>query len=116
VTEMGPREAEIDSLLRRSMAAPIPSVPSDFDARVVRQAYRSSEPLHRYGRVLLSGYCLLSVAVSAVVMRGEGLNWGVIAGMTLAPLVLTAAGVAWRGACRNGRQGAGASSQGTCGS
>jgi hypothetical protein len=88
---MEPREAGMDSLLRRSLAAPIPSLPPDFDQRLVREMRRSSQPLDRYRRILLTGYGLLSVVVSAVVMRGQGLDWGAIAGLTLAPLALVAA-------------------------
>ena len=42
---MEPREAEIDSLLRRSMAAPVPSLPPDFDQRLMRKVRRGSQPL-----------------------------------------------------------------------
>jgi hypothetical protein len=94
---MEPREAGIDSLLRRSMAAPVPSLPPDFDQRLMREVRRSSQPLDRYRRILLTGYGLTSVVASAVVMRGQGLDWGAIAGMILAPLALVAAArSAWR--------------------
>ncbi len=76
MTEMEPREAGIDSLLRRSMAAPVPSLPPDFDQRLMREVRRSSQPLDRYRRILLDGYGLVSVVASAVVMRGQGLDWG----------------------------------------
>jgi hypothetical protein len=42
---MEPREARIDSLLRRSMATPVPSLPPDFDQRLMREVRRSSQPL-----------------------------------------------------------------------
>jgi hypothetical protein len=58
MTEKEPREAEIESLLRRSMAAPVPSLPPDFDQRLMRQVRRSSSSLDRYDRLLLSGYGL----------------------------------------------------------
>jgi len=76
VTEMEPREAGIDSLLRRSMAAPVPSLPPDFDQRLMREVRRSSQPLDRYRRILLTGYGLTSVVASAVVMRGKGSTGG----------------------------------------
>jgi hypothetical protein len=41
---MEPREAEIDRLLRRSMSAPIPSLPPDFDQRLMRELSRGSQP------------------------------------------------------------------------
>jgi hypothetical protein len=87
---MEPRDAGIDSLLRRSMAAPVPSLPPDFDQRLMRELRRSSQPLDRYGRILLAGYGVMSVAASAVVMRGQGLNWGAIAVTILGPLALVA--------------------------
>jgi hypothetical protein len=91
VTEMEPREAEIDSLLRRSMTAPVPSLPADFDQRLMREVRRSSQPLDRYRRMLVTGYGLTSVVVSAVVMRGQGLDWPAISVMILGPLALVAA-------------------------
>ena len=87
---MEPREAGIDRWLRRSMAAPVPSLPPDFDQRLLREV-RRSQPLDRYGRILLTGYALASIAVSAVVMRGQGLDWRVISVMILGPLALVAA-------------------------
>jgi hypothetical protein len=44
--------------------------------------------------MLLTGYGLVSVVTSAVVMRGQGLGWGAIALMTLGPLAVVAA-VPW---------------------
>ena len=46
--------------------------------------------LGRYGRIVLTFYGLISVVVSAVVMRGQGLDWGAIAAMILGPLALVA--------------------------
>jgi hypothetical protein len=91
VTEMEPREAGMDSLLRRSLAAPVPNLPPDFDQRLMREVRRSSQPLDRYHRILLASYGLISVVTSAVVMRGQGLDWGTIAVMILGPLGLVAA-------------------------
>jgi len=91
VTEMEPREAAIDNLLRRSMAAPVPSLPPNFDQRVMRELRRTLQPLDRFRRTLLVGYGLMSVVTSAVVMRGQGLEWGPIAALTLAPLAVIAA-------------------------
>ena len=91
MSEMEPREAEIDSLLRRSMAAPVPRLPPDFDQVLSREVRRRSQGPQRYGRILLAGYAVMSVAASIVVMRGQGLGWGVIAVMTLGPLALVEA-------------------------
>ena len=91
VTEMEPSEAGIDSVLRRSMAAPLPSLPSDFHQRLMREVRRGSQPLDRYRRILFTGYGLTSALVSAVIMRGQGLDWGAIAVMILGPVALAAA-------------------------
>ena len=91
MTEMEPREAEIDNLLRRFMAAPVPGLPPDFEQRLMRAVRRGSQPLDRYRRILLTGYGLTSAVTSAVVMRGQGLGWGAISVMILGPLALVAA-------------------------
>ena len=96
MTEMEPSEAALDGLLRRSVAAPIPSLPPDFDRRLIGKLHRGSHPfdryrLDRYRRFLLTGYGLTSVVTSAVVMRGQGLGWVAISVMIAAPLVLLAA-------------------------
>ena len=56
----------------------------------MRDVRRSSQPLDRYRRILLTGYGLTWVVASAVVMRGQGLDWGAIAVMILGPLALVA--------------------------
>ena len=89
-----PREGEIDRLLRCSMAAPVPSLPADFDQRLIRELRRGLQPFDRYRRLLLTGYGLTSAVTSAVVMRGQGLDWGAISLMILGPLALLAA-VCW---------------------
>jgi hypothetical protein len=80
----------IDSLLRRSMAQPIPGLPPDFDQRVMRSAGRSSQPLARYRQTVITSYGLVSVVVCTALMRGQGLGWGTVAGMILGPLALLA--------------------------
>lgn len=86
MSEMDSREAEIDSMLRRLMAAPVPRLSPDFDRTVLREVRRRSQPPRQYERILLAGYAAISIATSALVMRGQGLGWGVIATMTLGPL------------------------------
>jgi hypothetical protein len=81
----------IDSLLRQSMAAPIPRLAEDFEQILSREVRRRSQHPHRYGRILLAGYGVMSVAASMVIMRGQGLSWGVIAAMTLVPLAIVEA-------------------------
>ena len=97
MTEMEPREAGIDSLLRRSMAAPVPSLPPNFDRRLMREPRHGSQVLDRYCLILLTGYGLISAVTSALLMRGQGLGWGTIGVMVLGPLALGAtAPWAWR--------------------
>jgi hypothetical protein len=91
--DMDPREAEMDSLLRRSMAAPVPRISSDFHQRLAhltREVHIGSRLLDRYQRILLTGYGLSSVAASAVVMRGQGLGWGAISVLIFVPLAVVA--------------------------
>jgi hypothetical protein len=90
---MDPREAEMDSLLRRSMAAPVPRISPDFHQRLVRltrEVRTGFRLLDRYQRILLTGYGLSSVAASAVVMRGQGLGWGAISVLIFGPLAVVA--------------------------
>jgi hypothetical protein len=91
---MSPEEAEMDRLLRRSLAAPVPSLRPDFDQRFRRELRQGSRTTELYGRWILPCYGLLSVVTSAVVMRGEGLGWGSVSMMILGPLALVAA-VPW---------------------
>ncbi len=86
------REVEdgIDGLLRRSMAAAVPSLAADFDRRVMQEVRRRGRPLDRYRRILLGAYGVVSVVVSAILMRGERLDWSVVWGTMLATFVLAA--------------------------
>lgn len=88
MTEMETRQTGMDNLLRRSLAAPVPVLPPDFEQRLMREARRRSRPPARYRRILLTGYGLMSALASAVVMRGQGLGWGAISVMILASLAL----------------------------
>jgi len=87
---MDPRQTGMDRLLRQSLAAPVPSLPPDFDQRLLRALGQNAQVLGRYRRMLLTGYALVSVVTSAEVMRGQGLGWGAIAGMILGPLAVAA--------------------------
>jgi hypothetical protein len=73
---------EMDSLLRRSMAAPVPRLSPEFAGRLSRELRRSRLPKH-FSWILFAGYGGVSAAVSIVVMRGEGLGWVAIAVMML---------------------------------
>jgi hypothetical protein len=87
MSDMDPRQTEMDSLLRRSMTAPIPRLSPDFHQVLSRELRRRSQPPNQFGRILLAGYAGVSAVVSIVVMRGQGLGWVAIAVMTLGPLV-----------------------------
>jgi len=93
--EIDPSQAAIDRLLRSSLSAPVPTVSPDFEQRLMRelsQSPRQSSPaLARYRKILLTAYGVMSVVVSAAVMRGQGLTWPPIAAMILGPLALIAA-------------------------
>ena len=78
---------EMDSLLRRSMAAPVPRLSPEFAGRLSRELRRSRLPKH-FSRILFTGYGGVSAAVSIVVMRGEGLGWAAIAVMMLGSLAV----------------------------
>ena len=39
-------------------------------------------------RNLLAGYGAVSALISVIVMRGQGLGWGMVAAMTLSPLLV----------------------------
>ena len=90
MTEMEPHQHDIDGLLRSTLAAPMPALPPDFDQRLMSKISRRSQPLDRYRQVLLAGYGLVSIVVSTVLMRGQGLGWGAIAATILAPLAVAA--------------------------
>lgn len=101
MNEMDLRQTEIDELLRRSMNAPVPGLPPDFERRVMREVRRRAEPLDRRGRLFLAAYAVISAVISAMVMREQGLEWGTTAAAILAPLVLVVvARAVRRAACR----------------
>jgi hypothetical protein len=86
MSDMDPREAEMDSLLRRSMNTPVPRLSPDFHQVLSREMRQRSQPPRQFGRILLASYGGVSAVVSIVVMRSQGLGWVAIAAMTLAPL------------------------------
>jgi hypothetical protein len=95
-------EYEIDRLLRQSMHTPVPTLPPDFEQRVMHGVRRSTQPLDKYRQMLLNGYGIVSIVVSVVVMRGVGVGWGTVTGMIAAPLALVAlARSAWRATHHN---------------
>jgi hypothetical protein len=79
---------EMDSLLRRSMAAPVPRLSPEFAGRLSRELRRRSAPPKHFSRILFAGYGVVSAAVSIVVMRGEGLGWVAIGAMMLGSLAV----------------------------
>lgn len=89
--EMDPRQTAMDRLLRRSMAAPVPALPPNFDQRVAREVQRAAQPLDRPARMFLTAYALVSAAVSVLIMRGQGLDWKLTGAALLASLALVPA-------------------------
>jgi hypothetical protein len=90
----GEIDLEMDGLLRRSMAAPAPVLSRDFDRRLLRKIRKTRDGAgqrSRFRRNLFAGYGLVSVAASAVVMHGQGLEWTAIALAILCPLALVGA-------------------------
>jgi hypothetical protein len=89
-TELDHLQVRIDLLLRHTMAAPIPTLPSNFDQYLMRSVRRASGA-NLYHRNLLAIYTLFSVAVCAALMRGQGLGWVATVAMILVPLALVTA-------------------------
>ncbi len=82
------RDALMDSMLRRSMAAPVPRPSPGLEKRVSRALRRRALPSPAVTRALLAGYVAVSGLTSVIVMRGQGLGWGTIAVMILSPLLV----------------------------
>ena len=78
----------MDSMLRRSMAAPVPRPSPDLEKRVSRAVRLRARPSPAVTRTLLAGYVVVSAMTSIIVMRGQGLGWGTIAAMTLSSLLV----------------------------
>jgi hypothetical protein len=93
---MEPRNTEeaedfgMDRLLRQSLSAPVPTLPPDFDRRLLRKVNHTTKAHHLYRRIVFIGYGVCSVIASAVILRGQGLNWTAASGFILAPLVVLA--------------------------
>ena len=102
VNEVQPHD-EMDGLLRRSMAGTVPTLRADFERGLMRELGQGPEVRKKYRRVLLGGYGVVSAVTCAVIMRGQGLEWGVIAGMLLLPVAMVAATTRARQALRANR-------------
>jgi hypothetical protein len=88
MSDPDPRDTLMDGMLRRSMAAPVPRPSPDLERRVSRALRRRARPSPTLTRNLLVGYVVVSALTSVIVMRGQGLGWGLIAVMTLSPLLV----------------------------
>jgi hypothetical protein len=86
MSDMDPRDAEMDSLLRQSMTAPVPCLSPDFHQVLSRELRRRPKPSNRFGRILLASYVGVSAVVCVVVMRGQGIGSVATALLTLGPL------------------------------
>jgi hypothetical protein len=84
------RQDLMDGLLRRSLAAPPPRLSADCHARLSHKLRRRSER-RSFGPILLGAYGVVSLLVSLVVMRGQGLDWAPIVATTLGALTVAAA-------------------------
>lgn len=90
MTELEPHGDGIESMLRRSMAAPEPKISPDFEKRLMCEVERRVNPLGRNGWLLLGGYGIVSVATCVAVMMSQRLSGWMTTGMILGPIVLTA--------------------------
>lgn len=90
MSDLGSNDEGMDRLLRRSMSVPIPSLPPDFDQRLMRELNRNPRELDRSRMVILTVYSVVSAGVCAAVMRGQGLGWGATGALSLAPMSLVA--------------------------
>jgi hypothetical protein len=88
---MEPEQAGIDRVLRQSLGTPAPGLSADFEKRLMREVQRDSPARARYRRALLAGYGVVSAVTCAGLMRGQGMEWGPIALLTLGPLAVAAA-------------------------
>jgi hypothetical protein len=75
--------SDIETVLRQSMAAPVPRLSPDFHRTLARQLHRKPHP---FGRLLLASYTGVSLAISIALMRSQGLGWMPIAALTLGPI------------------------------
>ena len=96
MTEMDPHDEEMDRFLLRSMKAPVPALPSNFDKRVLRAVNRNSDLVERYRRILFIAYAVVSALTSLVIMRGAGLDWWAILGIVAPVTLITAALSTWK--------------------
>lgn len=93
MSDMDPREASMDRLLRRSLPAPTPRLSQDFHQVLSRRIRRKSRPPQHLAERLLIGYGVVSTLTCVVVMREQGLAWVAIAMLTLGPLLLLGHGL-----------------------
>ncbi len=90
MSEIEPQE--IDTMLRRSFAANVPTLSNDFDERLLVEVHRLSRPLDKFGKRMIFGYALIATIVSAVMMSDQGLAAQTILACIAGPLSLTAIG------------------------
>ena len=75
MTEMEPHDEEMDRLLLQSMRAPVPTLPSNFDRRVLRAVNRDSSLVERYRWMLVTVYAVVSALTSLLIMHSAGIRW-----------------------------------------
>jgi hypothetical protein len=86
MSEMERRQSEIDALLRRCLAGPVPRLSVDFQDALSRESRRRSRTPTHFSRILFASYGGLSAVTSIVVMRCQGLGWVAIVVTTLSAL------------------------------
>ena len=80
-------QEKMDEMLREAMGAlPTPSLPADFDKRVMKGV--RPRRLDVRGRWAMGGYVVVALVLAIWTMREGGMDWGVIAIAVIAPLGL----------------------------
>ena len=96
MTEMEPHDEEMDRLLLRSMRAPVPTLPTNFDRRVLRAARHNSDVKERYRWILFAVYAVVSALTSLLIMHSAGLSWLATVGIVVPLALISIAFPAWR--------------------
>ena len=83
-------QERMDRLLRAAMADSPPRLSAAFDHRVAAGVRRQRRTLSPIGKLILAGYSVTAVALSAVVLERQDIGWGLTAVSLAIPLVLAA--------------------------
>ena len=83
-------QEQMDRLLRAAMADSPPRLSAAFDQKVATGVRRQRRTLRPVGKLILAGYSVTAVALSAVVLERQDVGWGLTAASLAIPLVLAA--------------------------